>query len=228
MKTERFVILILSVTVVIQAFTMYKSTPVRPTSRQRAEATEQLGIGKSFSIAGMPILGDPKANAVIVEFSDYECPFCARHATSVLSEIRKKFVDPGQIRYAFANNPLSNHANAQILSLAAICAGQRAKYWEMHDALFRLKPRSEKEITEVAESIGLNSKALGLCIKDDATSVGRINDDVSIAQDLGLTGTPSFVIGRLGQDGQLKVVAMLRGAQPLAAFEKLLNEVVKS
>ncbi len=87
-------------------------------------------IGKS------PVLGDKNAKVTIIEFSDYECPFCGRHYQQTYPQIKKNYIDTGKVKMSFKDFPLSFHQSAQKAAEAARCAGDQGKYWEMHDKLY--------------------------------------------------------------------------------------------
>lgn len=104
------------------------SVPDAPTTD--CAATDHRRSTKRYvDLVDFPVKGSAQAKAVVVEFSDYECPFCARHATTVLPELMKRFVDGGIVRYALANNPLPMHRNADWLARMALCAGEQGRYW---------------------------------------------------------------------------------------------------
>jgi protein-disulfide isomerase len=165
-------------------------------------------------MSGLPVQGSPSSRVAIVEFSDYECPYCARHAKSVFIEVKEQFVETGKVRYLFANNPLKIHQNAEVLAAAAICAGQQDHYWSMHDALFELMPRSIAEILALASRLNLNEARLQQCIDNDPAPRVRIEQDMQNAQALSLGSTPAFAIGHVISD-RIKIAKLIIGAQPL-------------
>src|SRR5262245_29447014 len=130
---------------------------------QGSVGAQDAPAGTSLELAGLPVKGPDNARVVLVEFSDYECPYCAQHATGVSHQLDKEFVKTGQIRYAFANNPIPSHPNAVPLAQAAICAGQQDRYWPMHDRLFEVKPKTREELVSVADGLGLDRPAFEQC-----------------------------------------------------------------
>jgi protein-disulfide isomerase len=175
-----------------------------------------------------PSKGGAEAKAVIVEFSDFQCPFCARHATTVFPKLMEKFVDSGQARYLFANNPLSTHSNAKWLARLAMCAGEQGRFWEMHDRLFKFKPDSHDAAVALADDIPLNGSVLESCANEDNLAQDRIIErDQELAQRLRLVGTPGFAVGRVDNDGRVHVRKLIKGAMPVGVFDKVLAEFVK-
>lgn len=95
-----------------------------------------IAVAKDINIEGSYVLGDPNATVTLVEFSDFECPFCSRHFSQTWPEIKKEYVDTGKVKVVFKHFPLDFHANAQKASEAAECAGDQGKFWEMHELIF--------------------------------------------------------------------------------------------
>jgi protein-disulfide isomerase len=178
-----------------------------------------------LDISGFPSRGSENAKVIVVEFSDFECPFCERFAQTVFPELREKFVSAGRIQYMFANNPLPMHTNARMLASAAICAESGGHYWEMHDALFEKKPRTRDSLLLLAEEIGLNPIEFSKCFARDGVLWDRIDSDVKRSIALGLRGTPSFVVGRRTNDGGVLIKKIIRGAQSFETFTKVIEDV---
>ena len=169
---------------------------------------------------GAAVKGNADAKVTIVEFSEYQCPFCKRYIDESYSLIMEDYGD--QIRYVFRDFPLPFHPNAQPTALAARCAGDQGKYWEMHDLLFEKQAVwSEKEditadLTSYANQIGLNQSAFSSCLSSEKFAQA-IEDDISLGQKVGVSGTPSFFI-----NGQ-----MLVGALPYDNFKAIIDEQLK-
>jgi protein-disulfide isomerase len=155
--------------------------------------------------------GPKDAPVTIVEFSDFQCPYC-KTATATLKQVLDKY--PEQVRLIFRDYPLvSIHPAAPKAHEAARCAGDQGKFWEYHDLLFERAPRlSPQELKQYAQDLKLDLRVFGQCL-DSAKYVAEVDKDTQEGMRLGLTGTPSFFInGR-----------QLVGAQPLAAFEKIID-----
>jgi protein-disulfide isomerase len=215
----------LGLTVVLQATILYSQYNQRP---RRPDPVRDAPKDTVVEVTDMPILGSHSAQTVLIEFSDYECPYCRRHATEVLHELKKRFVDTGAIRYAFANNPLESHANAKMLAKAAICAGRQRDYWTAHDSLFRLQPKTESEVLAAAKEIGIEPDPFVTCLRDDIRAADRIEADLGTAKRLGLMSTPSFAIGRMIGTGRVQIEKFVIGAQDMSVFDAIIGEIAGS
>lgn len=165
-------------------------------------------------------IGNPDAAVTVVEFSDYGCPYCRLHSASGFPEIKRRFVDTGQVYYVFKDFPVAElHPQAALAAQAAECAGEQGEYWAYHDQLFT-DPRQWEagqqaaldSFGRYASALGMDADALRSCIGD-----GRYADEVATdfaeARALGLTGTPVFII-----NGKL-----LSGARTPEQFVALLE-----
>jgi protein-disulfide isomerase len=177
--------------------------------------------------AGDPSKGNKNAKVTVVEFSEYQCPFCGRHVRDTVPQIDKDYIQTGKIRYVFRDLPLESiHKNAFKAAEAAQCAGDQNKYWEMHDRLFENQKALEPAmLTAHAEAIGLDAKKFQSCL-DGGKFAAEIRKDMADANKIGITGTPTTVIGLTqANDSKIKVVKVLRGAQPFAAFKDALDSL---
>ncbi|MFK7896057.1 MAG: DsbA family protein [Myxococcota bacterium] len=161
-----------------------------------------------------PVLGGKNAKVTIVEFSDFQCPFCNR-VTPTLTQIQEEYGD--DVRIAFKHMPLSIHAQAPAAHAASEAAHRQGKFWEMHDLIFaNQRDLSAATFEKYAQQLGLNVEKF----KSDSASADvkkRVADDLREASKLGITGTPSFFInGRY-----------LSGAQPFANFKRLIDEALE-
>jgi protein-disulfide isomerase len=162
-------------------------------------------------VDGSPVKGKATALITIVEFSDYECPFCGR-AEATLKQLEQEYGD--KIRFVMKQNPLPFHANAPGASIAALAAGEQGKYWQMHDVLFQnMKALDTASLERYAKEIGLD---VARWKKDFENPKFKavIEKDQALARSLGATGTPAFFInGR-----------KLTGAQPVNSFKAIIDE----
>ena len=180
----------------------------------------------TIDFAGMPVQGAAEARVAVIEFSDYECPYCARYATTVFPELRDRFISTGKVRYAFANFPLQNHRNAELLAAAAICAGKQDAYWKMHDELFGKRPRTTEGVLDLGRQMGLQMQPFEQCLGEDAPLAERIRIDQQIAQVFQVSGTPSFVLGLIDAEGRVVAKGVIVGAQPFSVFENAITSLV--
>jgi protein-disulfide isomerase len=196
---------------------------------QRPTAGRTVAAGPvRVSLMDAPTLGRADAPVTIVEFSDYQCPFCQRFFATTLAAIRKDYIDAGKVRYVFRDYPLDQlHPYARKAAEAAHCAGDQGKYWEMHDALFRnQRALASEHLDEHARSIGLDGPAFQRCLSSGrhAAQVARGLADGAAA---GVQGTPGFVIGRTTSKGIMEGMPV-RGAQPLETFRQLIEDLLAS
>ena len=166
-------------------------------------------------IGGNAIIGDPDAPITIVEWSDFECPFCARFYNDAYQDIKENWIDTGKAKLVFRDFPLSFHANAQKAHEAAECAGDQDMYYEMHDALFENGVSGGVAAFKTfAADLGLNQAEFDDCL-DSGKHEAEVKKDMADGMKAGVQGTPGFII-----EGQL-----ISGAQPYAVFEQLLNSL---
>jgi protein-disulfide isomerase len=171
----------------------------------------------SVEIAGRPSWGPLNADVTVVEFLDYQCPFCERHFREVYPELQDRY--EGRIKYVVRNFPLpAVHPLAIDSAVAAECAGDQGKYFEFHDALFENQARlGDRLFTRLAQDLELDMSEFEDCLSDPAIAE-RIDKDVADARSYGVTGTPTFFInGRL-----------LAGAQQIDAFVSVIEEELEA
>jgi len=181
---------------------------------------------KSFPLAEQVALGDEDAELAIVEFSDYQCPYCVRHAKQVYPDLKKNFIDTGKVKYFIRNFPLSFHAKARDAAIVAECSGKQGKQWDAHEYLFNnSRQLGDDTFNKLVEEFSLDKKQFNLCRKDKSISA-KIDADMILGQQNGVSGTPKFFIGRIKNDRLIDVVP-LNGAQPYKAFERVINALDK-
>lgn len=177
-------------------------------------------------INGNPFMGSQDAPVVLVEFSDFECPFCGRFFRNTLPRIKKDYVDSGKLKYVFKDFPLAFHKKAQKAAEASHCAGEEKKYWEMHDLIFANQKRMDMtDLTSYAQKLGLNSQSFEKCLKESRYAEG-IKKDIAAGRANGVTGTPSFIIGIQNKQGEVEGNT-IRGAQPYTAFKTAIDSMLK-
>ncbi|MEM2873991.1 MAG: DsbA family protein [Candidatus Nanoarchaeia archaeon] len=186
----------------------------QPSPTQPEEPTPRI----QASIDDDAILGKTNAPVTIIEFSDFQCPYCGRFATGTLMDIKKNYVDTGKVKLVFRDLPLSFHSNAESAAIAAECAGEQGKYYEFHDKLFANQQNLSIENYKIwAEELGLDIEKFNACL-DSEEIKAEVQKDVSDAIAYGITGTPTFLIGN-DKNGYVKVV----GAQPYDVFKQIID-----
>lgn len=173
-----------------------------------------------------PVKGDSDAPLTIVEFSDFQCPFCSRFYDNTLPMIEKNYIETGKAKLVYMDLPLDNlHKNARLAHVAAECADEQGEFWQYHDILFGTQNEWKNMPSEVhltflrqhAFDMGLDIEKYDLCL-DSPEILKEIEQDTLEASRNGATGTPTFFIGT-EKDGFVKLV----GAQPYSAFQAALD-----
>lgn len=184
-------------------------------------------VPREVAVGDLPMLGNPQAQVAILEYSDYECPFCRRHHRDVMPQLRKHYIDTGKVRYVMREYPLRFHRHAAQAAAAARCAARQdpGKYWQLNDRLFAGGKLDAATIATDAAAVGLDAKALSSCMAAPETAAA-INADMRYGQAIGVNGTPAFYVGRL-QDGKLTDVHFISGAQPYPVFAKALDQLLQ-
>ncbi|MGE3191223.1 MAG: thioredoxin domain-containing protein [Vicinamibacterales bacterium] len=183
---------------------------------------------RSLTVANRPARGAATARVTLIEYSDYGCPFCAQYATQVYPRLIREYVDSGQVRYVFKNYPIEAlHPGVFKAHVAAACAGDQGRYWEMHDRLFGDQGSfTAAGLAEHARLAGLDTAAFGTCVA--GTSHDRvIREDIDEAVRGGVTGTPVFVVGLTDpRGGAVTPLRVVVGAQPYQAFKDAIDAVL--
>jgi protein-disulfide isomerase len=167
-----------------------------------------------------PILGDKNAEITIVEFSDFQCPFCARAANGAVAEFKQSsYFKNGEVNLVYKHFPLSSiHPDAQKAAEASACAQDQGKFWEMHDIIFaNPQQMNVASLKSYAGQLGLNQGDFDSCL-DEGKKAGKVANDLKQAGEAGGRGTPYFVI--TNKDGETTVVS---GAQPWVNFEAAIK-----
>lgn len=177
---------------------------------------------KEMALKDPYAMGVDDAKVIVLEFTDYQCPYCARHSKNVLPSIKKNFVDTGKIRYAIRDYPLGFHAQAKGAAIAANCAGEQGKYWEMHEILFNnSRSLSEEFYKQQVVSLGMNDEKFQTCITDDANSK-NIDQVLAEGSKYGVTGTPKFFVGVIKEDKVVNI-KVISGAQGYDVFASAIE-----
>lgn len=186
------------------------------------------GESEADAVAAAPFneLGNVDAPVLIIEFSDLQCSFCARHASQTFPELRRNYIDTGKLRYALRDLPLPMHRHAVPAAVAARCAGEQGKFWEMRQAIYLARGRLDQEpYAGMAGDLGLDVERFEAC-RRDGRQLAKVQADAALAAGEGIASTPAFVIGRIvGDEFQGETIV---GAKPYAVFaakiESLLGE----
>jgi protein-disulfide isomerase len=162
------------------------------------------------------VLGDVDAPVTIIEFSDYECPFCGRFVLNTLPQLKEEYIDTGKVKLIYRDFPLSFHQDAQKAAEATEVArelGGDEAYWQMHDKIFETAQMTVADLKGYARDFGLDGTAFDSLL-DSGKYADEVQNDFQDGQKAGVSGTPTFFVnGR-----------MLVGAQPFEAFQQIIEE----
>ena len=167
-------------------------------------------------------IGRSDAPLTLIEFADYQCPFCRQFNTAVYERLKTKYIDTGKVRFVSRDLPLDFHSNALNASVSSRCAGEQNKFWAMREQLISHADKLEAaQITGYAQSVGLDMSKFQSCV-DSGKYVPAIRADIAEASSVGILGTPSFVLGKTAA-AEFEGVKLV-GAQPFEVFEKAILE----
>lgn len=172
------------------------------------------------------VQGNPDARIVVMEFSDFECPYCGQYARDIYPQLVTDYVDTGQARYVFRHFPLeSTHRQA---AEAVECAAESGQYWQMRDRLFEVtRTLTQHALVTAATSIGLDPASFEACL-ESGVMADRVVADREYGTQMGVISTPTFVVAEAQADGTLRLIAKLVGLQPYAMFASILEEALSS
>lgn len=175
---------------------------------------------------GAPFKGSANAPLTIVEFSDFQCPFCGRHFQQTYGQLDKEYISTGKVRYVFRHFPLERiHPQAFKAGEAAECATAQGKFWEMHDRLFaNQQALMPADLLKHAQALGLDEARFTTCLAGQMTA--RVRADLALGAQAGVTATPNFFLGVPMPGGKIKVLRKLNGAVPFATFKSAIDALL--
>lgn len=181
------------------------------------EIVQGSGGAASLETDDDPSFGPQDARVVIVEFSDFQCPYCAK-AKPTVSQIKETY--PNDVRFVYRDYPLSFHQNAQKAAEASECADEQGKFWQYHDLLFDKQGEwssgGVSKFKDYARDLGLNTKDFDQCL-DSGQMAEEVKQDFADGQSAGVNGTPAFFV-----NGE-----MISGAQPFSVFQEKIEKFLK-
>jgi len=183
--------------------------------------TPQQPQGKvEVSVDDDPMLGNKDAKVTIVEFSDFQCPFCKRLFDTTYPNLKKDYIDTGKVKLVYRDFPLDFHQNAHISAESAECADEQGKFWPYHDTLFAKQDEwgtladadAKTKFVTYASSLGLNSGTFKSCL-DSGKYKAEVDKDLTDGKAIGVTGTPTLVVNG----------TVIVGAQPYETFKAAID-----
>lgn len=201
-------------------------TAIVPTQAPAAAAPDQPAapdpaqVLKDLKVGHLPAEGNENAKVTIVEFSDFECPFCGRFYTDTLPQIRKDYIETGKVKLYYRHYPLPFHPKAVPLAHASECANDQGAFWKMHDKIFEnnstVANLTDGDFKQWGADLGLDTVTFNNCY-DNKTHQKEIDEDNAAGSAVGVSGTPTFYV-----NGK-----QLVGAQPYSAFKAVIDEALK-
>jgi protein-disulfide isomerase len=205
--------ILLIISIFTKGFTGCPTTAaaIAPTQQKQQEPQEVKRV--EVSLDDDPIKGDANAPVTIVEFSDFQCPFCGRFYKQTLPLIEKEYINTGKVKLIFRDFPLNFHENAQKAAEAAECADEQGKFWEYHDKIFENQKKLDMtSLKGYAAEIGLDIEKFDSCI-DTGKYSSEVQKDFNDGSRYGVSGTPTFFINGI----------KLVGAYPFDAFKQIID-----
>jgi protein-disulfide isomerase len=192
-------------------------------NNQPAVAAADNGPALDVNVSGTPFLGKTSAQVAVVEFTDFQCPFCGQQFRDTFPKIRSDYIDTGKIRYYVKDFPLFQiHPFAQKAAEAGSCANEQNKYFEMHDVMFKNQQAlSVADLKKTAASLGLNTSQFDSCL-DSGKYAGQIAASEKLGESLGVRGTPTSFVGTIKSDVVHGVT--ISGAVPFETFKAAIDK----
>lgn len=192
----------------------FRNAAVQPTALQQVIPVEGLHLdaARITNVFG-------KGRIAIVEFSDFQCPFCATHARDTFPAIKRDLIGLGRAQYVALHYPIEEiHPLALQAGEASECAGRQGRFWEMHERLFNeSSAMTRADFVRHAEAMSLDVGVFLQCL-DSHQTLDKVRGDQAEARRLGVRGTPAFFVGRVRPDGGIDLVTRIRGAAPVEVF----------
>ncbi len=197
------------------------------TQRLSRPARSNAPVAAEVSLAGNPMLGKKDAPITLIEFSDYQCPFCDRFFRTTLPTLKTEYIETGKVRYVFRDFPLDQiHPYARKAAEAAHCAGDQGKYWEMHDVIFQNRKALQiDKLKTHATNLKLDATAFNACL-ENGKYTAEVEKDYQDGTAAGVRGTPGFFIGKTRAGDSIQGT-LISGAQPFAVFRQTIEGLLQ-
>jgi protein-disulfide isomerase len=219
-----FAVIAVSLIVVDMVYTAYGPRPAA--AAESGSAIETIKGNLRIQLSSRAV-GLSSATVAIIEFGDFQCPFCARHSQEVFPRIEGDYITPGVVKYDFRHFPLEAHQFALPAAQAAECALAQKSFWPMRQFLYSSQKSLDRDsLIAGGRVLGLDVPRFGECIS--GKSEKAIGLDVAEASKLGVRSTPTFFLGRIQPGGDVLIWKKVTGAQPFLTFETVLAELVGS
>jgi protein-disulfide isomerase len=179
-----------------------------------------------LSVGNQNFRGDGNAPVAIIEYADFECPYCGEYEREVYPQLSRDYIETGKVKYFYRDMPLPIHSHSMIAARAARCAGEQGKFWEMHDSLFaKQNAIRDVDMPGRAQELGLDGRKFSECLSSDRYT-DELKRSANEAQKMGVDGTPGFFIGTAGPDGKVTNLKMILGMRPYEAFKSAIDDTL--
>ncbi len=209
-----------------EKITVQESPQILEKTSSQSPSQGPLQLPKIISYDDDPMMGNPDAQFTIVEFSDFQCPFCAKFHSETLPLLMQNYINNGKVNLVFRDFPIeSTHPSAVPAAHASECADDQGKFWEMHDMIFEnqviwknMDPLQSLDLfKKYSIEIGIDADMYDSCMSS-ARHIDEIKEDLEDGRKYGVTGTPGFFVGN-EKVGFTKII----GAQPFSSFQRVID-----
>jgi protein-disulfide isomerase len=182
----------------------------------------------SMSVRGETFRGVSGARVAIIEYADFECPYCGEYERNTFPQLLSDYIETGKVKYFYRDLPLQMHPHAISAARAARCAGEQGKYWEMHDSLFANQTAlSAPALLDRAQTLGLDKAKFTECQSSEKYTAD-IQKNIAEAQNLRIDGTPTFFLGVVEPSGDVTIEKRFKGTAPFDVFKTELDALLAS
>ena len=189
----------------------------------------QAGFGQTIiTLEDALFKGEKNAKVTLIEFADYQCPFCARFYRETLPQIEENYIFTGKVKFVFRDFPLEHsHPHAFKAAVAANCAGQQGKFWAMHQRLFTHQDElGPKDLLQHAKAISLDSSKFTRCLDSDA-SAAKVRNELAEGQKAGVKVTPTFLLGLTEPNHpKMTIQSTIIGAKSYGDFKEAIDNLL--
>lgn len=192
------------------------------------DATPDGEVTLELDPARHAIRGEPDAPVIIVEFSDFKCHACEKFSLTIMPNLQKEFIEPGDLKVAFVDFPLLDQDHYTTVAEAVHCAGEQGEYWTMHDTLWtKIGALSDQHLLQYASELGLEVPPFRRCLEEDRFRQ-RILDDLRFTYELGLSSRPTFFVGRRepAKGENAYVGRYIEGAQSYILYKSVIRKML--
>jgi protein-disulfide isomerase len=197
----------------------------QPPAPTQAPAPVPAQKNAQVSVGDDPSMKEGSPDLVLIEMSDFQCPYCAKGASDVVAKLHENYVKTGKLELIFLDLPLEMHPHAFKAAEAASCAGDQKKFWEMHDLLFaNQKALAPEQLPTYAKDLGLDVAVFEQCLSS-GQHAEAIREDMKVAESLRISGTPAYLLGRRIPGGdKVEILYSMKGLPPYEFVENKINE----